>query len=70
MKAVIQRVQKASVTVDGQQISKIGPGLLTLLGVAKGDNEEQLQKLIAKICALRIFPDDDGKMNKLSLIHI
>ena len=64
MKAVIQRVQKASVTVDGQQISKIGPGLLTLLGVAKGDNEEQLQKLIAKICALRIFPDDDGKMNK------
>lgn len=64
MKAVVQRVQHASVTVDGQIISKIGPGLLTLLGVAKGDNEEQLQKLITKICALRIFPDDEGKMNK------
>lgn len=64
MKAVVQRVQKASVTVDGQQISKIGPGLLTLLGVAKGDNQEQLQKLITKICALRIFPDEEGKMNK------
>jgi len=64
MKAVVQRVQRASVTVDGQMISSIGPGLLTLLGVAKGDSEEQLQKLITKITALRIFPDEEGKMNK------
>ncbi|MFM6928907.1 MAG: D-aminoacyl-tRNA deacylase [Bdellovibrio sp.] len=64
MKAVVQRVQKASVSVDGKMISSIGPGLLTLLGVAKGDNEEQLQKLISKITALRIFPDEEGKMNK------
>lgn len=63
MKAVVQRVQKASVTVDGQLISAIGPGFLTLLGVAKGDTEDQLQKLIQKITALRIFPDAEGKMN-------
>ena len=64
MKAVVQRVQRASVTVDGKIISSIGPGLLTLLGVAKGDSEEQLQKLITKITALRISPDEEGKMNK------
>jgi D-tyrosyl-tRNA(Tyr) deacylase len=69
MKAVVQRVQHASVTVDGKEISRIGKGFLTLLGVAKGDNEEQLQKLIGKIAALRIFPDQDGKMN-LSLKDI
>jgi D-tyrosyl-tRNA(Tyr) deacylase len=44
MKAVVQRVKKASVTVDGQTISSIGPGLLTLLGVAQGDTEDQLKK--------------------------
>ncbi|MBO9665804.1 MAG: D-tyrosyl-tRNA(Tyr) deacylase [Bdellovibrio sp.] len=69
MKAVVQRVQHASVTVDGKEISRIGPGFLTLLGVAKGDTEAQLQKLITKIAALRIFPDADGKMN-LSLKDI
>lgn len=69
MKAVIQRVQSASVTVDGKMISSIEKGFLTLLGVAKGDTEEQLQKLITKIVALRIFPDENGKMN-LSLKDI
>ncbi len=69
MKAVVQRVLKASVTVDGQEVSSIQHGLLTLLGVAKGDTEEQLQKLIQKIIALRIFPDEAGKMN-LSLQDI
>ncbi|WP_413558624.1 D-aminoacyl-tRNA deacylase [Bdellovibrio sp. HCB209] len=69
MKAVVQRVLSASVTVDGKLISKIGPGFLTLLGVAKGDNEAQLQKLMTKIAALRIFPDNEGKMN-LSLKDI
>ncbi|UOF02308.1 D-aminoacyl-tRNA deacylase [Bdellovibrio reynosensis] len=63
MKAVVQRVTNASVTVDGKTISQIGKGYLTLLGVAKGDTEEQLSKLIQKILALRIFPDQDGKMN-------
>ncbi|HEX7676167.1 MAG TPA: D-aminoacyl-tRNA deacylase [Bdellovibrio sp.] len=63
MKAVVQRVQRASVTVEGRLISSIGLGFLTLLGVAKGDSEEQLQKIIQKINALRIFPDVEGKMN-------
>lgn len=69
MKAVIQRVQNASVFVDGKEVSAIGKGFLTLLGVAKGDSEEQLQKLMQKILALRIFPDAEGKMN-LSLKDI
>ncbi|WP_374035536.1 D-aminoacyl-tRNA deacylase [Bdellovibrio bacteriovorus] len=63
MKAVVQRVQNASVVVDGKLVSSIDKGYLTLLGVAKGDSEEQLQKLMAKILALRIFPDETGKMN-------
>jgi D-tyrosyl-tRNA(Tyr) deacylase len=69
MKAVVQRVQNASVTVDGVKVSSIQKGFLTLLGVAKGDTEEQLKKLIQKITALRIFPDAEGKMN-LSLVDI
>ena len=64
MKAIIQRVKHASVTAHGTQISQIGPGILTLLGVAKGDTEEQLEKTINKILKLRIFPDENGKMNK------
>ncbi|WP_374028844.1 D-aminoacyl-tRNA deacylase [Bdellovibrio bacteriovorus] len=63
MKAVVQRVQNASVVVEGKEISSIQKGFLTLLGVAKGDTEEQLQKMISKILALRIFPDENGKMN-------
>jgi D-tyrosyl-tRNA(Tyr) deacylase len=69
MRAVIQRVKQASVVVEAKEISNIGPGLLTLLGIAKGDNESGLAKLIAKICDLRIFEDADGKMN-LSLKDI
>ncbi|MGE0616997.1 MAG: D-aminoacyl-tRNA deacylase [Bacteriovoracia bacterium] len=64
MRAVIQRVKQASVTVDGKKISEIGPGLLTLLGVAKGDSEATLAKLIDKIVHLRIFEDEAGKMNR------
>jgi D-tyrosyl-tRNA(Tyr) deacylase len=63
MKAVVQRVSKASVSVDGVAIATIERGLLTLLGVAKGDDEARVQKAIEKICALRIFEDADGKMN-------
>ncbi|MGZ3689070.1 MAG: D-aminoacyl-tRNA deacylase [Bdellovibrionota bacterium] len=63
MKAVIQRVLEAQVVVEGQVVSRIGPGLLTLLGVQKGDTLETLQKMIAKILDLRIFADEAGKMN-------
>ena len=64
MRAVIQRVTRASVTVDGHQVSAIGPGLLVLLGIAKGDTEAEAQWLAHKIANLRIFPDEDGRMNR------
>jgi D-tyrosyl-tRNA(Tyr) deacylase len=63
MKAIIQRVHYAEVIVDSQTISKIGPGLLTLLGVEKGDTPEQVKKVVDKIIHLRIFEDTSGKMN-------
>ena len=69
MKAVIQRVQSAKVTVHGQVVSEIPQGILTLLGISKGDTEAQLKKLIQKICDLRIFEDENKKMN-LSLLDI
>lgn len=69
MKAVIQRVTHAEVKVEGQSVSRISRGLLTLLGVEKGDDEVKMRKLIQKICELRIFADDQGKMN-LSLLQI
>lgn len=68
MIAVIQRVKSASVYVDGEQISKIGKGIAILLGVAKGDSSKQAQYLAEKIANLRIFEDEDGKMN-LSLLE-
>ncbi|HTL12958.1 MAG TPA: D-aminoacyl-tRNA deacylase [Bdellovibrionota bacterium] len=63
MRAVIQRVKQAQVTVDGQQISRIDSGILTLLGVEAGDTEDELKKILTKICELRIFDDAEGKMN-------
>lgn len=63
MKAVIQRVLSASVTVDGEVTGKVDRGLLVLLGVGSGDGEEQCQKLAAKISKLRIFSDEQGKTN-------
>lgn len=63
MKAVIQRVTSASVTVEGQTVGQIGPGIMVLLGVGKGDAEAQADWLVEKICALRMFSDADGKMN-------
>ncbi len=64
MKAVIQRVANASVCVDGATVGACGKGLLILLGVAAGDSEAEAELLCRKIAALRIFPDDDGKMNR------
>ena len=67
MRVVIQRVKKASVTVDGELVSEIGQGLLTLFGVAKGDPEDAVGRAIDKLVNLRIFEDEAGKMN-LSLL--
>ncbi len=64
MKAVIQRVESASVSVDGSEISRIGAGLLVLLGVEKGDSKKDADFLLDKIIHLRIFEDGEGKMNR------
>ncbi len=63
MRAVVQRVLEASVTVEGQRVSEIGPGLLVLLGVGKGDTEADLTWMVDKLATLRIFEDAAGKMN-------
>ena len=64
MKAVIQRVTRASVTVEGRVIGQIRAGLVVLLGVARGDAETDVTYLVEKIPALRIFSDEAGKMNR------
>ena len=64
VRAVIQRVGSASVSVDGERVAEIGPGLLVLLGVRRGDSEEQADRLARKLLALRVFEDDEGKMNR------
>jgi D-tyrosyl-tRNA(Tyr) deacylase len=64
MRAVITRVSSASVSIDGVEVSAIGHGLLVLLGVAVGDTEAQLDYVASKIRDLRIFPDDEGRMNR------
>ena len=64
MRAVVQRVSQARVTVDGETTGEIGPGLLVLLGIRRGDTEEQADKLARKLLALRIFEDDHGRMNR------
>jgi D-tyrosyl-tRNA(Tyr) deacylase len=69
MRALLQRVSKASVTVEGQTISSIGKGLLILLGVGHGDGEEQAKFLAEKIANLRVFEDEQGKTN-LSILDV
>jgi D-tyrosyl-tRNA(Tyr) deacylase len=64
MRAVVQRVERASVAAGGQVVGKIGPGLLVLLGVSKSDQESDADYLIDKIIGLRIFEDEQGKMNR------
>lgn len=61
MRAVVQRVRSASVTVDGASVGEIGAGLLVLVGVARGDGAEQAARLAAKVVKLRIFEDDEGR---------
>jgi D-aminoacyl-tRNA deacylase len=63
VKIVLQRVKDASVSVSGGKISEIGPGLLLLVGVANGDGEAVADWLAEKVAGLRVFADDDGKMN-------
>jgi len=63
MIAILQRVKEASVTVGGETVSSCGQGILVLLGVARGDTERDAQLLADKISKLRIFEDEEGKMN-------
>ena len=63
VRAVVQRVASASVTVEGEETARIGKGLLVLLGVRGGDTADDADKLIRKLLALRVFEDADGRMN-------
>jgi D-tyrosyl-tRNA(Tyr) deacylase len=64
MRALVQRVSRAAVSVEGQLVAAIGPGLLVLLGVAVGDEDEAADRLAQKVRALRVFADADGQMNE------
>jgi D-aminoacyl-tRNA deacylase len=63
MRALIQRVSRAAVQVDGTRHAEIGPGLLVLLGITHDDSEQHADRLADKVKALRVFPDEDGVMN-------
>ena len=69
MRAVLQRVTHASVTINGERSSSIGQGYLVLLGCENADTEEDIQWLSKKICNLRVFDDENGVMNK-SILHV
>lgn len=69
MRAVVQRVTRADVTVDGETVGQIGPGFLVLLGVAADDQREDVVATATKIVGLRVFEDDAGKMNR-SLVDV
>ena len=64
MRAVVQRVNKAVVTVEGSVVGAIGPGLLVLLGVSRGDTVSSADYMVEKLLGLRIFDDDGGRMNR------
>jgi len=64
MKGLVQRVSEASVDVDGREISRIGAGILLLLGVEQGDGQSEARELCRKILTYRIFPDEAGRMNR------
>jgi len=63
VRAVVQRVSSAAVSVEGEEIARIGPGLLVLLGIHSDDTEDQADKLVRKLLALRVFEDEEGRMN-------
>lgn len=63
MRAVLQRVTRASVTVDGETVGSIGPGLLVLLGVARGDGPDEARRLAIKTAELRVFADEESRFN-------
>ena len=69
MRAVIQRVREASVSIEGVEVGRIGRGLLVLLGVGEGDSEAEVERLWTKIAKLRIFADETGKTN-LSVLDV
>jgi D-aminoacyl-tRNA deacylase len=64
MRALVQRVTRAAVDVGGERVGEIGPGLLVLLGVTHDDGVSEADWIVAKIRALRVFPDSDGRMNE------
>jgi D-tyrosyl-tRNA(Tyr) deacylase len=64
MRALVQRVARAAVTVDGAVTGSIGPGLLVMVGVTHDDTPEVCDRLADKVRALRVFPDEDGRMNE------
>jgi D-aminoacyl-tRNA deacylase len=64
MRALVQRVSQAAVDVEGERVAQIGPGMLVLLGVRRGDTAEAAERLAEKLRALRIFDDAEGRMNE------
>ena len=64
MRALVQRVSRASVEVDGGRVAEIGPGLVVLLGVRRGDGPDDADRIVHKLLALRVFEDDEGRMNR------
>jgi D-aminoacyl-tRNA deacylase len=64
VRALVQRVSQASVSVEGEELARIGPGLLVLLGVRRGDGPDEADRIARKLLALRIFEDDEGRMNR------
>lgn len=69
MRALIQRVSEAAVSVDGEVLSRIGPGMVVLLGVGQEDRDEQAARLAAKVVRLRVFEDERGRMDR-SLLDV
>lgn len=69
MRILLQRVREASVTIENSEKSRIGPGFLLLLGIEKEDGEEDIEWLVKKLLSLRVFEDDQGKMN-LSILDV
>lgn len=67
MRVLLQRVTEASVEIEGEEVGRIGPGLVALLGVADGDDEADAEYLVSKIANLRIFADGEGRFNRSAL---